>query len=60
MEFFKQVDLDWMGKAKFFFALSFTLLLLGMISLVMKGGFPTASTLRVVRLFTFDLPAHLR
>ena len=27
MEFFKQVDLDWMGKAKYFFALSLTLLL---------------------------------
>jgi preprotein translocase subunit SecF len=38
MEFFKQVDLDWMGKAKYFVALSLTLLLLGMISLIAKGG----------------------
>src|SRR5712691_2775470 len=38
MEFFKQVDLDWMGKAKYFVALSLTLLLLGMISLISKGG----------------------
>jgi len=29
MEFFKQVDLDWMGKAKYFFALSLTLLVVG-------------------------------
>ena len=29
MEFFKQVDLDWMGKAKYFFALSLALLLVG-------------------------------
>ena len=38
MEFFKQVDLDWMGKAKYFVALSLTLLLAGMISLISKGG----------------------
>ena len=29
MNFFKQVDLDWMGKAKYFFALSLTLLVVG-------------------------------
>jgi len=38
MEFFKQVDLDWMGKAKYFFALSLTLLLVGGASLVAHGG----------------------
>ena len=32
MNFFKQVDLDWMGKAKYFFALSLTLLLVGVAS----------------------------
>ena len=38
MEFFKQVDLDWMGKAKYFYALSFTLLLAGMVSLIAHKG----------------------
>src|ERR1700681_445047 len=38
MEFFKQVNLDWMGKAKYFFALSLALLLIGAISVVSKGG----------------------
>lgn len=38
MEFFKQVDLDWMGKAKYFAALSLTLLAIGFISLIRKGG----------------------
>ncbi|MBZ5644365.1 MAG: protein translocase subunit SecF [Acidobacteriia bacterium] len=38
MEFFKQVDIDWMGKAKYFFALSGLLLVMGMASLVSKGG----------------------
>src|ERR1700674_3557985 len=38
MEFFKQVDLDWMGKAKYFFALSLTLLVVGGASLVIHGG----------------------
>ncbi len=38
MNFFKQVDLDWMGKAKYFYALSLTLLLAGMISLIRNGG----------------------
>jgi preprotein translocase subunit SecF len=38
MEFFKQVDLDWMGKAKYFFALSLTLLLIGGASWVAKKG----------------------
>jgi preprotein translocase subunit SecF len=38
MNFFKQVDLDWMGKAKYFFGLSFTLLALGSASLIAHGG----------------------
>src|SRR5258707_7213498 len=38
MEFFKQVDLDWMGKAKYFFALSLTLLVVGGVSLIAHGG----------------------
>jgi len=38
MNFFKQVDLDWMGKAKYFFALSLTLLGIGGVSLLAKGG----------------------
>jgi preprotein translocase subunit SecF len=37
MEFFRQVNLDWMGKAKYFFALSLSLLLIGGISWVSKG-----------------------
>src|SRR3989442_15140282 len=38
MNFFRQVDLDWMGKAKFFIGLSLTLLVIGAISCVVKGG----------------------
>jgi preprotein translocase subunit SecF len=38
MEFFKQVDLDWMGKAKYFFGLSFLLLAAGVASIVAHGG----------------------
>src|ERR1700690_352120 len=38
MEFFKQVDLDWMGKAKYFFALSITLLVVGGVSLIVHRG----------------------
>jgi preprotein translocase subunit SecF len=38
MEFFKQPNIDWMGKAKYFFALSGFLLLLGGISWASKGG----------------------
>jgi preprotein translocase subunit SecF len=38
MEFFKQVDIDWMGKAKYFYALSGLLLVVGMASLISKGG----------------------
>lgn len=38
MELFKQPNLDWMGKAKYFFALSGLLLLIGAVSWVSKGG----------------------
>ena len=38
MNFFKQVDLDWMGKAKYFFGLSFLLLAAGLASIVTHGG----------------------
>jgi preprotein translocase subunit SecF len=38
MEFFKQVDIDWMGKAKYFFGLSFLLLAAGLASIVAHGG----------------------
>jgi preprotein translocase subunit SecF len=38
MEFFKQVDLDWMGKAKYFFGLSFLLLAAGLASIVAHHG----------------------
>jgi len=38
MNFFRQVDIDWMGKAKYFVALSLTLLLVGGFSWIRKGG----------------------
>src|ERR1700675_3289968 len=38
MNFFKQVDLDWMGKAKYFFGLSFLLLAAGSASILSHGG----------------------
>ncbi|MGA7794898.1 MAG: protein translocase subunit SecF [Candidatus Acidiferrales bacterium] len=38
MEFFKQVDLDWMGKAKYFFGLSGLLLFAGVVSILSHGG----------------------
>jgi len=38
MEFFKQVNLDWMGKAKYFFALSFLLLAAGVASIYAHHG----------------------
>ena len=37
MEFFKQVDIDWMGKTKYFVALSLSLLIIGGISWARKG-----------------------
>ena len=38
MEFFRQANLDWMGKAKYFVALSLTLLIVGGASLYHKHG----------------------
>ena len=38
MQLFRNVDIDWMGKAKYFVALSVTLLLIGGISLFKQGG----------------------
>jgi len=38
IELFKQPNLDWMGKAKYFFALSGTLLLIGWAAIFLKGG----------------------
>jgi preprotein translocase subunit SecF len=38
IEFFKEPNIDWMGKAKYFFALSGVLLLAGFISWFHKGG----------------------
>jgi len=37
MEFFKQVDIDWMGKTKYFVALSLSLLIIGGIAWARKG-----------------------
>jgi preprotein translocase subunit SecF len=38
IELFQQPNLDWMGKAKYFFALSGTLLLIGWAAIFLKGG----------------------
>jgi preprotein translocase subunit SecF len=38
IEFFKEPSIDWMGKAKYFYALSAILLLAGWISIFAKGG----------------------
>jgi len=38
IEIFKQPNIDWMGKAKYFFALSGLLLLLGWSAIYFKGG----------------------
>jgi preprotein translocase subunit SecF len=38
MEFFKQVDLNWMGKTKYFVALSLSLLIIGGASWIRKGS----------------------
>jgi len=38
MESLNRVDLDWMGKAKYFFALSLALLVVGGASLIKNGG----------------------
>jgi preprotein translocase subunit SecF len=38
MEFFRDVNVDWMGKAKYFVALSVILLILGWASILKNGG----------------------
>jgi preprotein translocase subunit SecF len=38
IEFFKEPNIDWMGKAKYFFALSGLLLLIGWSAILLKGG----------------------
>jgi preprotein translocase subunit SecF len=38
MEFFRDVNVDWMGKAKYFVALSVILLILGWASILRSGG----------------------
>src|SRR6202522_3799780 len=38
MELFKNVNVDWMGKAKYFVALSLILLVVGWASIIKKGG----------------------
>ena len=38
MEFFKGVNVDWMGKAKYFVALSLILLVVGWASILKNGG----------------------
>ena len=38
MEFFRQTSIDWMGKSKFFFALSGFLLLVGFTAIIRNGG----------------------
>jgi preprotein translocase subunit SecF len=38
MEFFRGVNIDWMGKAKYFVALSLTLLAIGAVSIIRQGG----------------------
>src|ERR1700689_2794134 len=38
MEFFRNVNVDWMGKAKYFVALSLILLAVGWASILMDGG----------------------
>jgi preprotein translocase subunit SecF len=38
IEFFKEPNIDWMGKARYFYALSGLLLLAGWTSILLKGG----------------------
>src|SRR6516162_978501 len=38
IELFKQPNIDWMGKAKYFFALSGLLLVIGWSAILLKGG----------------------
>src|ERR1700686_3446552 len=38
IEFFKEPNIDWMGKAKYFYGFSGILLLAGLVSCVLQGG----------------------
>jgi preprotein translocase subunit SecF len=38
IEIFKQPNIDWMGKAKYFYGLSGLLLIIGLISIISQGG----------------------
>ncbi len=38
IEFFKEPNIDWMGKAKYFYGLSAILLIAGLISWLHEGG----------------------
>ena len=38
IELFKEPNIDWMGKAKYFYALSGILLIAGWVSIIMHGG----------------------
>ena len=38
IELFKEPNIDWMGKAKYFYALSGILLLVGLVSVISQGG----------------------
>ena len=39
VELFKDIRIDWLGKRKLFLAISGTIMVIGMISLIAKGGF---------------------
>src|SRR5438477_12963515 len=39
IELFKDIKVDWLGKRKLFLAVSGSIMLLGLVSLVVKGGF---------------------
>ena len=39
IEIFRDVRVDWLGKRKLYLAISGTVMLLGLISMVVKGGF---------------------
>src|SRR5438094_10175142 len=39
IEIFRDVRVEWIGKRKFYLAISGTVMLLGLISMVVKGGF---------------------
>ena len=49
IELFKGIKVDWLGKRKLFFSISMVMLLIGMISLVVKGSSTTAWISRAER-----------